>query len=65
MADRGQFTVLVAFFEMAGSFAIDMHEPLSKKLVTERMLGACYGLLDLSKQHVEKLEEYLAKIEQE
>jgi len=61
MIDRNQFTILTAFFNTTCSLAVDMHEPLSKKLVAERMLGACYNLLDLSEQHVEKLEEYLAQ----
>lgn len=57
--DRSQMTVLTAFFETTCSFSIDMHEPLSRKLVAERMLWACNNLLDLSKQHAKKLEEYL------
>lgn len=65
MTDRCQMTILTAFFESACSLSVDMHESLSKKLVAERMLGACNDLLDLSKQHVEKLEEYLAQVEQE
>lgn len=62
MANRGQMTVLTAFFEAAGSLSIDMYEPLSKKLVAERMLSACNNMLDLTEQHVEKLEEYLTQI---
>lgn len=65
MADCNQFTVLTAFFDVTCPLSIDMHEPLSRKLVAERMLGACNSLLGLSKQHVEKLEEYLAQAEQE
>lgn len=64
MAGRGQLTVLTAFFEATCSLSVDMHEPLSKKLVAERMLWACNNMLDLSKQHVEKLEEYLVQGEQ-
>ena len=60
MADRSQLTVLTAFFETTCSLSVDMYEPLSKKLVAERMLWACNNLLDLSEQHVKKLEEYLA-----
>ncbi len=55
-----QPSVLVAHFNQGSSLAIDAFEPLSKKLVAERMLMACNGLLDLSKQHIEKLEEYLS-----
>ena len=61
MADRHQLTTLTAFFEAACSLSVDIHEPISKKLVAERMLWACNNMLDLSKQHVEKLEEYLAQ----
>ncbi|MEE8207663.1 MAG: hypothetical protein V3T88_01705 [Nitrosomonadaceae bacterium] len=64
MADCCQATILIAFFSAVGSLAIDMHEPLSKKLVVERMLGTCYNILDLSKQHVEKLEEYLTQLKE-
>lgn len=65
MTNHGQLTVLTAFFEATCSLSVDMHEPLSRKLVAERMLWACNNLLDLSKQHVEKLEEYLVQKEQE
>lgn len=65
MANCSQMTVFTAFFETACSLSVDMHESLSKKLVAERMLGACYNLLDLSKQHAEKLKEYLVQVEQE
>lgn len=65
MANRSQMTVLTAFFETTCPLSVDMHEPLSRKLVAERMLWACNNLLDLSKQHVKKLEEYLAQKEQE
>lgn len=61
MAERSQMTVFTAFFETTCSLSVDMHEPLSRKLVAERMLWACNDLLDLSKQHVEKLEEYLTQ----
>lgn len=61
MADHNQSTVLTAFFETSCSLSIDMYEPLSRKLVAERMLWACNNLSDLSKQHVEKLEEYLGQ----
>jgi len=56
-----QLTVLTSFLRQEINIAVDMHEPLSKKLVAKRMLMACNELLDLSRQHVEKLEEYLAR----
>lgn len=61
MVDRGQMTILTAFFETTCPFAVDIYEPLSKKLVAERMFGACNNILDLLKQHAKKLEEYLAQ----
>ena len=54
-------TIIKAFINAGCSFSVDMHEPLSKKLVAERMLRACDNMLDLSKQYVEKLEEYLTQ----
>lgn len=65
LTGRGQPTVLVAYFNQGSYIAIDMYEPLSKKLVAERMLWSVRNLLDLSKKHIEKLEEYLAQGEQD
>jgi hypothetical protein len=59
LTDRRQPTIVATFFDLAIPVAIDIHEPLSKKLVARRMLGACLDVSGKLEEHINKLQKLL------
>ena len=57
--DRSHPTILTAYFDMAVPMSIAASEPLSKKLIAERMLWACQSASDLLEKHQNRLEKFL------